>query len=476
LIWRKPSHQRIAQIADFLTSFFGFIISFQLWNTLYKFYPIKIPKPLVLMVEYLLLIGIFSCIYVLLFYLNRAYSYQRFTSLIKEYYIITKVAVQGILICLAIIFAIGYKDVPRTIFVISFVIITIFYFIQKTTLFYLAAFIRKKGKNRKRILVIGTGERSRQFIDKVTNNLGWGLDIIGLLTGDEKKVGNEFFGYRVIDNFNNLTQVLKEYNPQEVIITISTKQFDNIRYIIEVCEREGVQVRLNSDFFSSITKEVRVDNVYGLNIISFSTVRQKEFQIYLKRTLDVVGSLIALILFFPFMLIAALCILICDGPPIIYRWDVIGLDKRPIRSWKFRTMVRNADKLKEKLLDKNEMVGPVFKINDDPRIISCGKWIRKYSIDETPQLISVLKGDLSLVGPRPAGPNELARYESWQRRKLSIKPGLTCLWQINGRSEITNFNEWVKMDLQYIDNWNLWLDIKILFKTLLVVINTKGAR
>jgi lipopolysaccharide/colanic/teichoic acid biosynthesis glycosyltransferase len=153
---------------------------------------------------------------------------------------------------------------------------------------------------------------------------------------------------------------------------------------------------------------------------------------------------------------------------------VVGKDGIPFRGYKFRTMYQNADEMKDELLHSNEMKGPVFKMKHDPRITKLGKIIRKYSLDEFPQLWSVIKGDMSLVGPRPAGPNEWAKYENWQKRKLSVTPGMTCTWQVNGRNDIFDFNEWVKMDLEYIDNWSNWLDIKILFKTMLVVIKGTG--
>jgi lipopolysaccharide/colanic/teichoic acid biosynthesis glycosyltransferase len=195
----------------------------------------------------------------------------------------------------------------------------------------------------------------------------------------------------------------------------------------------------------------------------------------IKRIMDIAGALMTILIFSPFMLIAILGILITDGLPIFYEWNVFGLNKKPFRSWKFRTMVRNADELKESLMHKNEMEGPVFKITNDPRTFLFGRWLRKWSIDETPQFFSVILGDMSLVGPRPAGIAELQKYESWQRRKLSIKPGITCLWQANGRNGINNFDDWVRLDLEYIDTWSIWLDIKILFKTIPAVLTRKGA-
>jgi lipopolysaccharide/colanic/teichoic acid biosynthesis glycosyltransferase len=194
----------------------------------------------------------------------------------------------------------------------------------------------------------------------------------------------------------------------------------------------------------------------------------------IKYIMDKILSLIGMIVLMPIFFIISLVIKFTSPGPILYEWNVIGRNGVPFRSWKFRTMVMNADALKGDLLSQNEMMGPVFKMNADPRITDIGKILRKYSLDELPQLMSVLKGDMSLVGPRPSFPHEWEKFEDWQRRKLSVTPGLTCLWQVSGRNEISDFDHWVKMDLQYIDDWSIWLDLKIILKTVKAVLNGTG--
>lgn len=187
---------------------------------------------------------------------------------------------------------------------------------------------------------------------------------------------------------------------------------------------------------------------------------------YLKKILDIIFSLVLIIIFIPIYAIISILIKFSSKGPILYEWNVIGQNGIPFKSWKFRTMIVNADEFKFKLSDKNEMIGPVFKIQNDPRITKIGKFLRKYSLDESIQFVSVLKGDMSLVGPRPAGPIELKNYKQWQTRRLSVVPGLTGPWQVSGRNKVNHFDDWVKLDLEYIDNWSLSLDIKILFKTI----------
>jgi exopolysaccharide biosynthesis polyprenyl glycosylphosphotransferase len=273
-----------------------------------------------------------------------------------------------------------------------------------------------------------------------------------------------------------MQDILHRNQVDEVIICASGNELGRLEFeeVFEICEREGVQIRVNSDFLGKLTKKVTVDHIYGLSIISYLNTPDNEWALYLKRLIDILVSGIGLIILSPIFLVIAILIKITSKGPVFYEWNVMGFNKKPFRSWKFRTMVVDADAQKKNLLAQNEMKGPVFKIKNDPRITRVGRFLRKYSLDELPQLWSVFKGDMSLVGPRPAGPHELARYESWHRRKLSIKPGITCLWQANGRNKINDFNEWVKLDLQYIDNWSLWLDMKILAKTAWTVVKGTG--
>jgi lipopolysaccharide/colanic/teichoic acid biosynthesis glycosyltransferase len=194
-----------------------------------------------------------------------------------------------------------------------------------------------------------------------------------------------------------------------------------------------------------------------------------------KRLLDVLVAAVLLVLFAPVLLLIAAASFVLQGRPVLYRWPVVGENGRPFASYKFRTMVRGAAGMKQDLMEQNEMSGPVFKLRDDPRVTPLGRVLRPYSLDELPQLWSVFKGDMSLVGPRPPLQSEYAEFSERQRGKLAVKPGITCLWQVSGRNDITDFEDWLRLDLEYIRDWSLALDLKILLRTVPAVLTRRGA-
>jgi len=209
-------------------------------------------------------------------------------------------------------------------------------------------------------------------------------------------------------------------------------------------------------------------------MIEKNNITNKFLYYGVKRFLDITFAFFLIILLSPIMILIILLVVIFDGFPVFYAWNVHGIQGKNFIGYKFRTMHRFADRKKANLEKLNEMDGPVFKITNDPRITKLGYILRKFSLDELPQIYSVLKGDMSFIGPRPAGFNEFPNYEDWQYRKLSVVPGISCLWQISGRNDIESFDEWVNLDLEYIDNWSLWLDCKIFFKTIIVVLRGTG--
>jgi len=476
MIWRSRLNQKIAQVADALTTLLSFAAAYYIWQLLKLVFPgLPLGSEITLDATHYIIIGSAAVVWVLLFNGYKAYSYQRFTSFRAEVEIVSKTVLIGVLILLAAVFLFRADYIPRTLVLLFAVVNFAFLTLEKLVLFFAAKVIRVRGANRKTVLLVGTGEQAKRFVDAIDENFSWGLDIVGFLDGNGANVGKEIFGKQILGTYGDVLSVLHSIPVDEVIITISTKQFGEIRKVLQVCELEGVQARIVSDFLGDVAKRIRADVVYGLPIISITSLPENEWMLLIKRIIDIAGALVGVILLAPLFLVIAIAVKISSQGPVFYEWNVVGLNKKPFKSWKFRTMIVGADKVKEQLLHMNEMQGPVFKVKNDPRVTRIGMFLRKFSLDELPQLWSVLKGDMSLVGPRPAGSHELGRYESWHRRRLSIKPGITCIWQVDGRNEVNKFDDWVKMDLEYIDNWSLWLDIKILLKTIPAVISGKGA-
>jgi exopolysaccharide biosynthesis polyprenyl glycosylphosphotransferase len=275
-----------------------------------------------------------------------------------------------------------------------------------------------------------------------------------------------------------IVSMLHDHSVFGVLLSAKRTNFEQIEYVIRACELEGVEVWLIADFFNTQISRTSLDELVGRPLMIFRTGPEASWQSLVKQLIDFSVALILLLLFgwwlFPAIAIA---IKLTSHGPVIFRQQRSGLNGTPFMLYKFRTMVTNAEQFKHELAAMNEMSGPVFKVTNDPRVTRIGKFLRKYSLDELPQLFNVLRGEMSLVGPRPLPVDEVKRFENLaHRRRLSVKPGLTCLWQVSGRNQIVDFKEWVRLDLEYIDNWSLWLDLKILVRTIPAIFAATGAK
>jgi exopolysaccharide biosynthesis polyprenyl glycosylphosphotransferase len=260
----------------------------------------------------------------------------------------------------------------------------------------------------------------------------------------------------------------------EVLFAVDKEELRRLEALILLCEQEGVKTRVPLDFLPRTFSQVYVENFRHVPLLTFGSTPDNELKLFAKRMVDFTLSAVALVLLSPLLLILALLIRLTSPGPILYRQIRCGLGGRRFTLYKFRSMVANADKLRTELEALNEVDGPVFKLTDDPRCTPLGRWLRKISFDELPQLWNILRGDMSFVGPRPPLPEEVEKYESWQRRRLRMRPGLTCLWTLEGRSRLS-FDRWIRLDLAYIDNWSLFLDFKILLKSIPLVVFGRGA-
>ena len=321
-----------------------------------------------------------------------------------------------------------------------------------------------KTQYRRRFILIGPVEDTERMRTELKMRLDANIEVVAQLNLDDTPL-------------EKLIILLHEHSINGVIMNSRHTYFEQVEAVIMACELEGVETWLVADFIRTQISRTRFDDFYGRPIMVFSTAPETSWQSIIKQAMDYVGALLGVTLGAPLFIFTALLIKFTSPGPVLFRQMRSGLNGSPFTIYKFRTMVTNAEQLRHELEAMNEMRGPVFKISGDPRITPVGKWLRRFSVDELPQLFNILRGEMSLVGPRPLPVDEVRRFHDLShRRRLSVRPGLTCLWQVSGRNEITDFRDWVRLDLEYIDNWSLWLDLKILFRTIPAVFRATGAK
>lgn len=317
---------------------------------------------------------------------------------------------------------------------------------------------------KKRLLLVGTPEETNRLRAEMAVKSQEEIQIVFELDLNQASV-------------DRLVSLLHEHSVNGVLINAKHTYFDQVEKAIQACELEGVEAWLVADFFKTQISRTTVDDFYGRPILVFRSAPETSWQALVKQAFDFIGAVVLVLLTSLIMLVAAILIKLTSPGPVFFRQMRSGLNGQPFVMYKFRSMVTNAEQLKHEISQLNEMSGPVFKVTNDPRITPIGRWLRKSSIDEFPQLFNVVRGEMSLVGPRPLPVDEVQRFDDMaHRRRLSVKPGITCLWQVSGRNQVSDFKDWVRLDLEYIDNWSLWLDFKILWRTIPVVLLARGAK
>lgn len=321
------------------------------------------------------------------------------------------------------------------------------------------------------ILVVGTSERALNLGRALEQSSDYGVELSGFLDeeGGEVALGRRY----PVRPLRDLPQLLKQQVIDEIIFAVDSRQLPEMEDIFLLCDEEGVRSRVIVDFFPHVNSEVYLDRLGRIPLLTFSAAPHDEIRLLLKRLTDVALASVALALLLPFMVLIGLIVRLTSPGPAIFRQERCGLNGRRFVFYKFRSMCENAEALKAQLMHLNQKQ-TAFKIANDPRLTRVGRFLRKFSVDEWPQLWNVLRGDMSLVGPRPAIPGEVENYQRWQRRRLRMRPGLTCLWAVSGRDAL-DFDTWMKMDMQYIDSWSLTLDWKIMLWTIPRVLTGKGA-
>jgi exopolysaccharide biosynthesis polyprenyl glycosylphosphotransferase len=333
--------------------------------------------------------------------------------------------------------------------------------------------LRRREVQERPVLIVGIGPLGRHTGLEM-RDANDGRKMVGFLRFEQESI-HDRLPAPILGQAKDLETMLKEHVVDEVFIAGQREAHHaEMQGAIGVCERFGIPFALPAAGFRFSRAEPQHKFAIQDGYIHYRSVRHKPVQLAIKRAIDILASAVALALISPLLVTVAFLVKLTSRGPILFKQVRVGQHSRQFHMLKFRSMVVNAEELKAKLLAQNEQQGPVFKMKSDPRITSIGRFIRKFSIDELPQLLNVLRGEMSLVGPRPPIPSEVSKYEAWQRRRLSVRPGLTCVWQVSGRNQIS-FEEWMYLDMQYIDHWSLRGDLELIVRTVPVVLTGRGA-
>ena len=380
----------------------------------------------------------------------------------------------GIVLMVVLVFISRPSFYSRLIFFYAFFIIVVLLSLSRLVKALVLRSMRRKGIGVARAIIVGAGEVGRAVMRTIVAQPELGYQILGFVDDDPEKGTTDIGRFKALGSLDRLYVLIQDRAVDEVIITLPWQYYRKIMAIIGQCQREKVRVRIVPDLFQMTLGQMSVTTIAGIPLIGTKPASAGGFSRLAKRGVDILLSLLILGLVSPLMILTAIAVKLDSEGPILYRQQRVGKGGRLFQLFKFRSMAVDADSRRGELCDLNEADGPVFKIRDDPRCTPVGRILRRFSLDEFPQFINVLKGDMSVIGPRPALPEEVEQYKPWHRRRLEVAPGITGLWQVSGRSDLP-FDEMVLLDVYYAEQWSPDLDFKILMRTIPAVVFGGGA-
>jgi exopolysaccharide biosynthesis polyprenyl glycosylphosphotransferase len=417
---------------------------------------------------------VLTVLLVIAYKLGRVYDQPRSASWLDEVYALVGGTTTGILIIMAITFWFQPLVYSRLMFIWAGGIIVSLLSLSRLIKRWVWQSRMRRGMGVDRVLIVGAGEVGRRLMRSIVAQPELGYQVIGFVDDDSEKNRTDIGRFKALGGVDNLPRVVQEEAIDEVIVTLPWMYHRKILGIMRQCEREQIRARIVPDLFQLALSRVDIEDLGGIPIIGVKEVSITGWNLAFKRASDIVVSLVGLILLSPLLLLISMAIKLDSTGPVLFKQVRVGKGRRRFVCYKFRSMRQGAEEERPQLADRDEAVGPTFKIRNDPRCTRVGRFLRRTSLDELPQFYNVLRGEMSLVGPRPAIPFELEQYQEWHRKRLEVSPGITGLWQVSGRSQLT-FDEMCLLDIYYLENWSPLLDLKIAIKTIPTVVGGRGA-
>jgi len=420
---------------------------------------------------------LFTVLMLLAFQMDRVYQQWRGRSWLDQTYCIINAAAKSVVVLFATTFFLDIfwpLQYSRALFLQAGLIVSALLSLARPAQNGAEGWLRARGIGVDRVIIVGAGEIGRTVMRTIVARPELGYQVAGFVDDNPDKGSTDIGRFKALGPLRNLPRLIEEEAVDEVIITLPWMYHRKIMSIVRECERRRVSARIVPDLFQMSLSQVDVDDLGGVPLVGVREVGFERGALLVRRGMDVAGAALGLVLGAPFLALIALAIRLDSRGPIVFRQTRVGSGGRPFEMYKFRSMRQGAEAELERLRELNETDGPIFKMRDDPRLTRVGRFLRRTSLDELPQLWNVLRGEMSLVGPRPPIPAEVSRYVEWHKRRLEVRPGMTGLWQVSGRSTLS-FDEMVLLDIYYIENWSLWLDFKILLRTIPKVLFGDGA-